>query len=331
LKTIILEYANKDELICVSEELLSVIIESLPSLKYCEFKTAMKLLFKSPSIHFISKSYAKCEELFLAIYPIENKESIFTTYKISAVGLILDKSLESFPFESLPSLQSYNQPVFRTPSIRILNIMVNAFKDEIYASGVNEKSVYYVLNPAENLAKTEEYFKDSFLSVKDLEGVIGKAPPHTDLREAFESKDVYIFFGHGAGASYYRSIPEGLDGCTINSSSLIIGCSSGKLFSEGKQLESYGTPYRFMMNGSPCYVGVLWDVTDKDIDKFSDQLLTLWFPNWKSNSDQSRPTKELIPITKAVSMSRSVCKLKHLIGAAPVVYGLPLCTRSQLS
>ncbi len=326
LMSYILGLANDEDLKCINEELLFVVIESLPSLKYLEFKTAMKLLFKMPSNHFISKCYSKYEELFFSIYPIENKESIFITFKMSSVGLILDKSLEAFPFESLPSLLSYNQSIFRTPSVRILSLMVYAFKDDIYANGINDSSVYYVLNPANNLAKTEEYFKESFLSVKDWEGVIGQSPNSNNLRDAFESKDVYIFFGHGAGASYYRAIPEGLDGVSMKSTSLIIGCSSGKLFSEGKHLESYGTPYRFMMNGAPSYVGVLWDVTDKDIDKFSDQLLSCWFSNWKTGLNVNR---EEMPITKAVCLSRSICKLKHLIGAAPVVYGLPLFTRSK--
>jgi len=163
-----------------------------------------------------------------------------------------------------------------------------------------------------------------FLSNQNWSGVIGKPPEPLELKSALESKEVYIFFGHGAGASYYRSIPDGLDGININSVSLVVGCSSGKLFSDGKQLESYGTPYRFIMNGSPCYVGVLWDVTDKDIDKFSDELLTHWMPNWRSNDNK----QQLMPISNAVCMSRSVCKLKYLIGSAPVVYGLPLMATS---
>lgn len=62
-------------------------------------------------------------------------------------------------------------------------------------------------------------------------------------------------------------------------------------------------------------VGNLWDVTDKDIDKFLDSTLNMWLNNE-------------ITITEAVVESRNVTKLKYLNGAAPVIYGIPMkCTK----
>ena len=324
LESFIMGETENERLVCKSQPLLGVLVESLPSLKYIEFRVAMKMLFESCSDQLISKCFDKYEEMFCEVYPMDNKESIFTTYSMSPVGLILEKSLDSFPFECLPTVQSYNQSFFRTPSLRILSLMYNTFKEGLFSKGVDQSKAYYVLNPSDNLPKTEEYFKNTFLSIKEWEGVIGKAPNPLELKEAFGSKEAYIFFGHGAGTSYYRSIPDGLDACDVNCASLVIGCSSGRLFSE-PQLDSHGTPFRFLMNGCPSYVGVLWDVTDKDIDKFSDQLLSYLFSKWKP---ELNPSREMVANTRAVAMSRRVCRLKYLIGAAPVVYGLPLFTKT---
>lgn len=67
---------------------------------------------------------------------------------------------------------------------------------------------------------------------------------------------------------------------------------------------------------SPCLVANLWDVTDKDIDRFSHEMLAHW---------SLLPGKEpATSICAAVAKSRDECILKYLNGAAPVVYGLPV-------
>jgi separase len=72
---------------------------------------------------------------------------------------------------------------------------------------------------------------------------------------------------------------------------------------------------------SPTLVANIWDVTDKDIDKFA-----------QSTFDKLRMTREKtsgwnddggISAVAAVAQSRESCKLKYLTGAAPVVYGIP--------
>ena len=72
---------------------------------------------------------------------------------------------------------------------------------------------------------------------------------------------------------------------------------------------------------SPTLVANIWDVTDRDIDKFAQSVF-----------DKLRMTKEEvdrwndgggISVVGAVAQSRDSCKLKYLTGAAPVVYGIP--------
>jgi len=61
-----------------------------------------------------------------------------------------------------------------------------------------------------------------------------------------------------------------------------------------------------------CVVGNLWDVTDREIDRFLESCLRRWFSD--SNCD----------LAEAVRAGRSACKLVFLTGAAPVVYGIPV-------
>lgn len=75
---------------------------------------------------------------------------------------------------------------------------------------------------------------------------------------------------------------------------------------------------------SPTLVANLWDVTDKDIDKLCQAVLTkmsLSGPEIASQSTKS--AKQPTSLVSAVAQSRDSCKLKYLTGAAPVVYGIP--------
>lgn len=64
---------------------------------------------------------------------------------------------------------------------------------------------------------------------------------------------------------------------------------------------------------SPFVLGNLWDVTDRDIDRFTKALLESWFSAGSG-----------APLLDYMGPSRQATHLKHLIGAAPVVYGLPV-------
>ena len=60
-------------------------------------------------------------------------------------------------------------------------------------------------------------------------------------------------------------------------------------------------------------VANLWDVTDKDIDKFTASMISTWM-----EADKPALLADHIPT------ARDACKLPYLIGSAPVVYGLPI-------
>lgn len=76
---------------------------------------------------------------------------------------------------------------------------------------------------------------------------------------------------------------------------------------------------------SPSLVANLWDVTDRDIDKFAtsvfEKLNLLNLDN--VNTWREDRAEKGVSVVAAVAKSREVCKLKFLTGAAPVIYGIP--------
>jgi len=116
----------------------------------------------------------------------------------------------------------------------------------------------------------------------------------------------------------------------------VMGCSSGRMVAEGPMLESFGIGWVFIARGAPCYVGLLWDVTDTEIDKYLDSLLARWIPSkWPPpnglNGLDSRFSAPSTPryITDMSSKARHDCKLMFLVGSTPVVYGLPIFCRDS--
>lgn len=99
-------------------------------------------------------------------------------------------------------------------------------------------------------------------------------------------------------------------------------------------------PCPVLPSGCPALVVALWDVTDRDIDRFCEALLSSWLGHKEAGQQgqgqaQGRqaargadeagpcPGRGALSMSAAVSSSRAACKLPHLIGAAPVCYGIP--------
>ena len=78
------------------------------------------------------------------------------------------------------------------------------------------------------------------------------------------------------------------------------------------RFEPNGVIDAYALAGCPLVVGNLWNVTDKDIDRFTLAVLD-------AMEDDQRP-QELVAL---VAKARTACKLTFLIGAAPVCFGLP--------
>ncbi|KPP73338.1 separin-like, partial [Scleropages formosus] len=230
--------------------------------------------------------------------------------------LILDKYLQKLPWESISCLRSHS--VTRMPSLHFLIghcLSKKLDPTSVLNVGVDLKKVFYVLNPDANLKDTEERFKEWFAKEPAWKGVCGTAPNPTELQEAVTTKDLYIYVGHGAGARFLdgqRILKEDL-----HAASLLFGCSSAALAVYG-ELEGSGIILNYLMAGCPLILGNLWDVTDRDIDRFTKALLQSWF--------SAGPGAALL---NHMASSRQATHLKYLIGAAPVVYGLPVSLQKE--
>ncbi|XP_055474199.1 separin isoform X2 [Psammomys obesus] len=225
--------------------------------------------------------------------------------------LVLDKDLQKLPWESMPVLRAL--PVTRLPSFRFLlsySITKEAGASSVLSHGVDPQNAFYVLNPHSNLSSTEERFRASFSSEAGWRGVIGEVPSLEQVQAALTERDLYVYAGHGAGARF-------LDGQAVlrlscRAVALLFGCSSAALAVHG-DLEGAGIVLKYIMAGCPLFLGNLWDVTDRDIDRYTEALLQGWL--------RAGPGA---PLLCYVSQARQAPRLKFLIGAAPIAYGLPV-------
>ncbi|EAW12858.1 C50 family peptidase [Aspergillus clavatus NRRL 1] len=256
--------------------------------------------------------------------------------------LVLDKALHLFPWESLPCLQRL--PVCRVPSLECLRdriVQFQSMKADTGESGfgIDRGSGTYVLNPTGDLQTTQATFEADLGRLTTWTGISKREPTEEEFRGGLESKSMFLYFGHGSGAQYIRGRTiKRLDRCAVT---FLMGCSSGTL-TEAGEYEPYGTPMNYLQAGCPALVATLWDVTDKDIDRFAKSTFEKWgllgeqgandrqlpLPSKgrsrtaKSSGCGSEPPQP-VTLDEAVSKSRGACVLKYLNGAAPVIYGVP--------
>ncbi|KAF9528394.1 peptidase family C50-domain-containing protein [Crepidotus variabilis] len=245
------------------------------------------------------------------------------------IFLILDKNVQGLPWESIPILRG--RSVSRIPGVQFLHDRVAFAKCRQNAVGQNSDSTsgafidsrkgYFILNPSGDLSGTEERFRGwaEGMQAAGWDGTIGKPVSEQQFLNALRSRDLVVYFGHGGGEQYVRSHQiRNLPTCAAT---MLWGCSSGALKEMG-DFDRTGTPYNYMLAGCPTLVANLWDVTDRDIDKFSLAVFDHLSLS-REGVDSNRPHSSKTSLVTAVAQSRDSCKLKYLTGAAPIVYGIP--------
>lgn len=229
--------------------------------------------------------------------------------------LALDKNVQGLPWESIPILRG--RAVSRIPSLPFLLDQVALSKYVQQPTGhftIDATRTRFFLNPSGDLTGTQSRFDDRLaaLEKRGWTGIRGRAPSSDDMVSALTTSELVMYFGHGGGEQYIsgtkvRSLPR----CAVT---MLWGCSSGILRDQG-DLDRTGTPNDYVLAGSPCLVGNLWDVTDKDIDRLTAGVM----------DNLGLGTKDKgMSVVQAVSAARTVTKLQYLTGAAPVVYGIPV-------
>lgn len=217
-----------------------------------------------------------------------------------------------FPWELLSALR--HKSVSRMPSVQMLIDLLKTRLNPIPA-----ERVFYMINPGGDLKRTEEKFKGYFQLQSKWNGLVGKKPENeTRLLDNIMKSNLFVYLGHGGcdqyiktAALYKKCLPSG----PVLPPSLLIGCSLGSLQANGI-LEPSGNIYNWLTCGSPMVLANLWDVTDKDIDLFTQQTLQDWGLSGRKSSQKT--------LCEAVLNARDSCNLKFLNGAAPIVYGIPL-------
>lgn len=156
-----------------------------------------------------------------------------------------------------------------------------------------------------------------FLHRDWFKGIVGKEPSTAQVLSGLANSSLFLYFGHG-GTEKYVTGPELANTSSSNSGRLppvlLFGCSSGFLKPCGN-FDPRGIALEYLIAGSPAVLGNLWDVTDVDIDRYAKDLLER-----SGVFGDSDP----VDLMAAAAKSRDICQLPYLVGAAPVVYGLPV-------
>jgi len=208
------------------------------------------------------------------------------------VVLVLDKRLQAFPWENLPCLEQCS--ISRVGSMLSLRDCVRAMRGQAKADRhmVSRKTGTFILNPSSDLASTQAALLPSLSKVAAADGAdwssfVDRAPSEGDFKSTLETSALTLYFGHGAGSQYIRPRTiKKLERCS--EVVWLMGCSSGAVTEHG-ELEPQAVPLAYLSAGdknkttslaaaehvspetSRCLavVATLWDVTDKDIDRFS--------------------------------------------------------------
>ncbi|CAL5019775.1 unnamed protein product [Urochloa decumbens] len=196
------------------------------------------------------------------------------------VILVLDANVQMLPWENLPVLR--NHETYRMPSVGsiffALSASNNNYKDDNAIASplpvIDPSNTFYLLNPSGDLSGTQEEFHQLFRNYewKGMAGAWDQLKAK-ELILALTNHDLFIYFGHGSGTQYVSGKEiEKLKNCAA---ALLMGCSSGTLHCRGSYAPR-GAPLSYLFAGSPAIIANLWDVSDKDIDRFSKALLNSW-------------------------------------------------------
>lgn len=142
-------------------------------------------------------------------------------------------------------------------------------------------------------------------------GIVGRRPSQHEFLQGIQSSKLFMYFGHAAG-EIYAPLAELRESSAV---SLLIGCSSGRIRANGV-FPPQSPVFHYLQSGSSFVLAALWDVTDKDIDTYTLEVL-------KSSQlllTDNNNTIDTQLIAEKAREKRSVCNLKALNGYAPIVY-----------
>ncbi|KAK6945493.1 hypothetical protein RJ641_013037 [Dillenia turbinata] len=233
--------------------------------------------------------------------------------KREPIILVLDSEVQMLPWENIPLLRQ--QEVYRMPSVCC--ILAAVHRSHHFGEGIGKSNngafplidpldAFYVLNPSGDLHSTQVQFENWFADQK-FEGKAGTAPTTEELASALKRHDLFIYFGHGSGTKYFpQKEIQKLETCAAT---LLMGCSSGALSLDG-HYSPQGTPLSYLLAGSPIVVCNLWEVTDKDIDRFGKAMLEAWLKERSALADSCVHCIDLVNDLKSMDINSNKGKGK---------------------
>ncbi|KYQ96791.1 hypothetical protein DLAC_04090 [Tieghemostelium lacteum] len=242
---------------------------------------------------------------------LDENQELFIQLRRLPLVLIIDKDLESLPFESLDPF--YYSSVYRLPSFAFQRLHCGY-------NQIRPQSAYYMLNPSANLKQTEEQFYPIFKDKFPLwKGIVGQTLVSQEYSEMLQSYDTFLYMGHGSGEQYLRGDKiQKLQQCAV---SILMGCKSGQLEEQG-EFESTGVVLDFLLAGSKSIVGNIYDIPTTDCDRLTLSLLNQWFSDaYKTNGKNI--DYQYFDLALAVANARKSCEWKYLVGASCICYGIP--------
>lgn len=223
------------------------------------------------------------------------------------VLLILDENTTCFPFE-----QVFGKVSYRVRSLE--NLFTGAGRMSgcpdaaggpgrtCAKSGNRGEKLFYLLDADNNLSDTRECILEFFRQAvhPHVTGVDGR-PLTARESSGLVNFDLFMYFGHGSGRKHFE-LRYLLPWATF-----LFGCSSCRLVCVPNF--AYNGVLLGHLNRGRTVLGMLWDVTDKDLDRFTVGFLADFFGG-----------EEI-----ALSVRKNICRfrLRHLNGAAVVTYGFP--------
>ncbi|KAG9189610.1 separase [Alternaria panax] len=290
------------------------------------------------------------DELDFDAMVVETHEALRTyhsaSHKLETVSrhtiLILDNNLHAFPWESLPCLEQLS--ISRLPSLaalreRILSARPSVTQQDAAPGHYISTSTggTSMLNPSGDLAHTSKTIKPRLDELAGPWNHIANRPPsEKEFEDSLRDRDIVLYFGHGSGAQYVKSKSvrrlypgeqnegERKPGCATT---LLFGCSSVHLTENGI-FEPSGMLASYLTAGAPAVLGMLWDVTDKDCDRFAVKAGEAW-GLWPEAQEDVLPSKTLAKAPAKKGKGRG--RVAQLVDEVEVVRGTESAKKGKKS
>ncbi|XP_026740569.1 separin-like [Trichoplusia ni] len=307
-----------------------------------EFKFLNELCLKC-----LSKSFEKLHHFSLvdgirafsqAVMQIKDNDELKKA-KRHPVILIVDEMLDTFPWETLPILNQH--PVSRMENIHFLYYLYKIHEKKICDGYFNAKCDVgrYVINPEKNLDRMENRMT-SFVQYwcPAWSGHVGELPSPNDFISHLTQADIFLYCGHGDGCQLGAGGVERARGGAL---CVLAGCGSVREAAPAPRAPPAAAHHMLHIAGCPMVVGMLWEVTDLEVDKVISTLLSLFVPSeapvaWAnvgkakwSHGVLDTSVEQKSPVTPERSLLRAICQARGstgyiMIASSVVARGLPV-------